>query len=825
MRTHILFKQLPLLLLLLPVINTVSAYASNAGKPEREKKNYEASYISMPPKIDGKLDDKVWENLPVAGNFIVYAPYNGSSPANQTRVKLAYDNDAVYIAAEMLDSHPDSICKEFGKRDQVESLNTDYISFDILPYNDGLNMYEFKVTPANLQNDCKYSAIGTDLNWDAVWESATLITDSSWIAEVRIPWSALRFPRIAEQKWGFNLWRNFQRRREFSTWSYIDNQDQDIFKYYGTITGIRNIDPPVRLSITPYVAGYIENSPEVTGWKYSGRGGLDLKWGINESYTVDMMLIPDFGQVQSDDVILNLTPFEVRYDEKRQFFTEGTELFNKCGLFYSRRIGSIPRDFYRPYYEARVNEVINENPEETSILNATKISGRNSKGLGIGFFNAITSPADAKLLDTTDNSSRKIRTQEFTNYNVMVVDQNLKHNSYATIINTNYWMPRNHYHSNVTGAETRLNNKKSSFSFLGRLNVSQVVDQDGKKETGSRYLVSISKPRGKFQYELQRDAMDKRYDPNDMGYISNNNEVNNSLRLSHLVFDPVWIWQSMQSDILMVYKTLSSPNDLISYQLVADNYMTFHNYWADYIEVGVTPDGVTDYYEPRTWGWKYKRPASSYLNWRIASDSRKKFRIHNSFGLSSTPGNSGTGWNIETILRMRFSDRFSVTLTGSYLDSHNDYGWAKTLFDSIQDPIIYFARRNVLTVSNIVNFKYVFNTKSSLNLRGRHYWSRVEFLDYYRLDQEGLLTRNNSINLPNESFNAFSADLQFVWYFAPGSELSMVWKNSINSSDEVIHLGYAEDFANTMRSDQANSFSIRLLYYLDFQSVRKQLKA
>jgi len=818
-RLHSFYLTAFLLILMIPVLGF-----SNKTLQDSlflQKKSYQARKAIAPPKIDGKLIESFWLGLPVAGDFVVYAPLNGSVSKQRTEVRMAFDNEAFYIGATMFDPHPEKICKELGKRDQVELLNTDYISFDLLPYNDGLNMYEFKVTPSNLQNDCKYSAIGVDINWDAVWESAVTINDSAWVAEVRIPWSALRFPKIPEQLWGFNLWRNFHREHEYSTWTYVDIKDQDIFKYYGTITGIHKINPPVRLSVTPYVAAYLEKNPDKSSWQYSTRGGLDLRYGINESYTLDMMLIPDFGQVQSDDVILNLTPFEVRYDEKRQFFTEATELFNKCGIFYSRRIGSTPRNYFAPYFEAGNNEEIIKNPDETRIINATKISGRNSKGLGVGFFNAMTSPSEAELFDSTSNTRRKIRTQSFTNYNVLVVDQNLKNNSYATIINTHYWIPDSKYLANVSGLETRLNTPSRSFSFMGRLNISQVYNRAGKPEIGSNYMISVSRPKGKFQYELRREAMDTKYNPNDMGYISNNNEASNVLRLSHLIFDPIWKFQSMQSDIQASYTTLSNPKDFISMRLYADNLVTFKNYWSNYIDAGLNPKGITDYYEARSWGWIYKRPLNYDMNWRIASDARKAFRLHNSLGITHAPSKENFAWYIETIERMRFSDRFSITVSCMFQDNFNDYGWADTRYDTLMNPSIYFGRRDITTISNVLNIKYIFNTKASLNLRGRHYWSRVEYLDFYKLEKDGQLSKTDFDLHPSQSFNAFTADLQLVWYFAPGSEISFVWKNSIHTSDENIRLDYREDFRNTITAPQANSFSVRVLYYLDYQTVRK----
>ncbi len=604
---YIVLKIVLIVITLIPAMAT-SGLAAAIGSMDSlflAKKHISASAILQAPRIDGKLDEAFWSTLPVANNFVVYAPGNGKHPQQPTEIRFAYDNEALYIGAIMFDNQPDSICQELGKRDQIEALNTDYISIDILPYNDGLNMYEFKVSPANLQNDCKYSAIGQDFNWDAVWESATQINKDSWVAEIKIPYSALRFPKSPVQVWGINMWRNLHRNHEYSTWSYVDNKDQDIFKYYGTLKGIKDIDPPVRLSITPYLAGYLEKNPGVKEWEYSVRGGLDLRYGINESYTLDMMLIPDFGQVQSDDIILNLTPFEVRYDEKRQFFSEATELFNKCEIFYSRRIGSIPRNYFAPYETASSSEKIIENPSETRIINATKISGRNQKGLGVGFFNAMTTPANATLKDTLSGVQRKVQTQPFTNYNVFVLDQNLKNNSYATLINTNYWVPNGKYLANVTGFETRLNTRSRSIAFLGRINMSQIQEKSLANRTGYRYLLSLYKPKGKFQYEVMRDAIDKKYDPNDMGYLSNNNEAQNYLRLSYNLFDPFWKLQSSQSDLVITHRTLNTANEFISIRIQESNMTTFRNYWSNFLQFGTNPKGYVDFYEPRVWGWKY----------------------------------------------------------------------------------------------------------------------------------------------------------------------------------------------------------------------------
>lgn len=786
-----------------------------------QRKTMETVRVINPPKIDGIPDEAFWKTIPAATDFVEYTPRNATEAPYATSVRFVYDDDALYALAIMYDPHPDSIFKELGRRDQVEQLATDYISFDILPYNDGLNMYEFKVTPEGLQNDCKYSAIGQDINWDAVWESAATITDSAWIVEVKFPYSALRFPKVDKQVWGINFWRNFYRKHEWSTWCFVDNKMQDIFKYYGEIKGIDHIKPPLRFSLTPYVSGYVQKDPGTDRFSSFARGGIDARWGLNESYTLDMMLIPDFGQVQADDKVLNLTPFEIRYDEKRQFFTEGTELFNKGEIFYTRRVGSTPRNYYQPSDNLLPNESIRKNPNETRIINATKLSGRNAKGLGVGFFNAMTTNTWAVIENNETGKTHKILTQPFTNYNVLVLDQNLKHNSYVSLINTNYYSPRDNYLANVTGVETNLNNSKNSFAFFGRLNVSNKSLENGQHNMGHNMVASISKPGGKFTFELTRNQADKKYDPNDMGFLNNNNYATNSLNLHYTLRDPFWKILNTRTGVGIKYNTLYENNKFKELGLAIGNYTSFKNYWEENVEISWNPQGYSDYYEPRIWGWVYKIPAfynaSVYLN----SDARKALQFSASGSINQSPGNKFTGLNASLSPRYRISNRATVSLSAEWDNQDNDHGWVDTRYDSLEQPTIYFGTRNIKTLSTILGGKYIFNTKTSLTLRVRHYWSRVNYTGFFTLNREGHLDASNYDESHDINFNAFTADAQFVWYFAPGSEFSMVWKNAIFNSGEQVINDYLQNFRGTLKSPQTNSFSIRILYYLDYSSLKK----
>src|SRR5262249_27319888 len=260
--------------------------------------------------------------------------------------KVVYTDEAIYIGAYMHDD-PKLIKRQLTERDKEQRQDADNFGVAFDTYKDKQNAFQFMVTAPNVQSDIRISSGGAgenggfDYNWDAVWDSQTSIVADGWIAEIQIPYSAIRFSKEDIQNWGVNFSRYIRRLNEQSYWNCVDPNQNGFVNQFGDLTGLQNLQPPLRLSFLPYLSTGYRTVPTNSGTinTFLHSGGMDVKYGINESFTIDMTLIPDFGQVQSDNVILNLTPFEQQFEEHRPFFTEGTELFNKAGVFYSRRIG------------------------------------------------------------------------------------------------------------------------------------------------------------------------------------------------------------------------------------------------------------------------------------------------------------------------------------------------------------------------------------------------------------------------------------------------------------------------------------------------------
>ncbi|MFW6145286.1 MAG: DUF5916 domain-containing protein, partial [bacterium] len=519
----------------------VLAYSKNSYSKEgskkwfqqdttQQKRKLEALKINSIINVDGVLEEEAWKNASSTENFFTYSPSIGDTSRYTSSVKVVYDNNAIYFGAFLKDN-PDSVITELSKRDD-EGANADKFWVTLNPYNDGKNIFKFVVSSANVQSDVKISPGNNDRAWDAVWESEVNVVDSGWVVEMRIPYDAIRFSSDRKQNWSINFWREVRRERAISSWNFVDRTKDNQGSQYGELLNIYDIQSPFRLSLFPYISGYLFPSRDKTDYSYSA--GMDLKYGINESFTLDMILIPDFGQKESDNTVLNLSPYEVKYSEKRQFFTEGTELFNKAGLFYSRRVGGMPSGYYDVDDKLKTEEKIIENPDEANLINATKISGRNKNGLGLGFFNAETGKTYARVKDTINGNERKILTEPFTNYNILVADKNIGQNSYLNLINTNFYQPASGSFENVTGTAFKISPPSNNYAIWGTGGNSIQRDSSaGNIITGQKLDTRIGKVSGNFTYNYRIRLLTDEYDHNALGYLRRNNELRNELNIRY----------------------------------------------------------------------------------------------------------------------------------------------------------------------------------------------------------------------------------------------------------------------------------------------------
>jgi len=798
-------------------------------------KTYTTVRLSSPIKIDGLLNDDGWKNVPVADNFIQLDPTEGNPITQKTEVKIAYDNTAIYVYAMMYDNSPDSILHELGLRDEGESINADRFRFAIDTYNNRQDGYVFEVSASNVQSELKDS----DPTFDAVWESATHIGKDGWSAEMKIPYSAIRFPKKETQQWGLQCARVIRRNREYDQWTLTPKASQNRILYWGTMNGIENIESPLRLSITPYLTLYGEKSPEqgsnntiIYQNSTSYSFGTDLKYGIDDRFTLDMTLLPDFSQVQSDNKVKNLTAFETVYSEKRPFFQEGVELFNKGNLFYSRRIGKTPSYFYSVPYQLEDGEVIKENPDKVRLLNGVKVSGRTDKGLGIGLLNAVTDDMYAEVVDP-EGHKRKILTEPFANYNIFVFDQQLPHNSDIFLVNTNVMREGSARDANVTTLQGAYELKSHLFRLTGYYSQSRIYEHTFNNENeiekqlrvGHVYGLGVDKVKGVWTYGFGHEQCDKNYDKNDMGRIFYKDYSNQYAYGYYNANNPFWkIFKYGQAGFNISQNHRMSNGYLTSVDFNIWEFLLFNNNYSLNTTLGTNFLKGKDYYEPRTPGRFYETPSNYYGSLNASTDYNKTLAFD--FGGRSSVADEidyfSYGYYVVPIVRI--SDKWNFKLSVFWDKYENDRGWVY----SVSTDSIIFGQRTIQTIENTFTTRYLFKNDMGLTITARHYWSKGQYEKFFLLNFDGTLKQENSLGGDFDfNTNFFNVDFSYSWQFAPGSSFILTYKNEIYRDPYPVapnefDYAYGSDLKHTMESPQTNSVSLKILYYLDYAYLKKK---
>lgn len=788
------------------------------------QKTLQALSVTTAPKIDGKLDDPAWKSAEIATDFIVFQPTFGKASAQKTEVKLVYTDEAIYIGAYLYDS-AQLIRRQLTSRDKEQMQDVDFFSVTFDTYNDKQNAFLFGVTSANVQSDARISSAGGDnggfdKNWDAVWDSEVKIVSDGWIVEMKIPYMSLRFAKKDIQDWGINFNRFIRRYNESSYWNTVDPKISGTINQSGKLAGLRNLNPPLRLSLLPYVS-----SSYITIPTHNGRinnvlknGGMDIKWGINESFTMDMTLIPDFGQTVSDNVILNLSPFEQQFNENRPFFTEGTELFNKAGIFYSRRIGRTPGGYFKAEQLADDSAYrVIKNPGTTQLYNATKFSGRTRRNLGIGIFNAVTAPAYA----TFENSRGEIikyKTEPLTNYNIIVLDQALKNRSSISFTNTNVTRQGNYRDANVSAIDLSFFDKKNIYNLKASGRFSHVTGDNA--HNGYKTFIQFEKVSGKWQGGVFNNIESKYYDPNDLGILQSPNEFTVGMYCSYQQFSPNKHFNYRNYSFNIRHTSIVDP---FAYNAVEANVSFFHlfkNFWDLSLEFNAMPFWIHDYFDLRTDGRKVKKPGYGFVGLFGSTDSRKRLFFYYGFGFAESPIPQDPFYLIKTGARFRFGPKFNLDLSSYREFDHGNIGFAYK--DANNEPVI--GRRKVKNTNTILNGEYNFKARMNVTFRARHYWSNVEYNNFYLVDNEGEW-RNSAIghtDAYDNNFNAFNLDMFYTWDFKPGCRLIAAWKNALGPDVRINNNKYSKWLQNVGQSlsqPHSNELSVKFIYFIDYNTI------
>lgn len=780
-----------------------------------EKKSLPAVKTKTDFKIDGVLDDSAWTKAAVGKNFRMLLPGNGDTipKAFKTEMRVLYSDEALYLGITMHDPHPDSILTQLTERD-VYNENTDYVLVRINPFNDGLNDFNFAVTAAGTQADSRTTLNGDDPSLNSIWHSAVKMTEFGWVCEIEIPYISLRFPENTKQDWGLNMIRSIRRNRTQYSWNFIDRGSGYSAEFQaGVLKGVQDIDPPVRLSFMPYVSAYADDFKNESTYDFNA--GLDLKYGVNQSFTLDMTLIPDFGQVAFDNQFLNLSPFENEFQENRQFFTEGTELFNIGNIFYSRRIGGTPKNITNQNLnDSSVSEV---RTEFTRLLNATKISGRTQGNLGIGFLNAITDNSYSES-SNSDGSKNRNLLEPLTNYNVLVLDQRFNRNSSVSFVNTNVLRNGEYLDANVAALLASVFSNSGQFKFDVSVKRSDRVAENF-NQTGYESALRFGDVDGHWRWATNQSVSTDDYNPRDLGFLTRNNQIRNYSEIEYLTFKPKGWFNRTSYSLYSIVSSLYLPQRFEQFTLGFNTFFLLRDFTGTGIRLRTQPIESYDFFEPRMTGSFFIKPANGQISYFISTDYRKPLALDLDFDYNRTPDFERDYFNLNIEPRVRLGDHFFMIPQVTFEYTYNDYGFA-----GIKNDFSIIGRRNVENLTALIEGRYVFNPVSTLSIRLRQFWGKVSYEELFQLQPNGRLAQ---IDLPNTfdiNFNTLNLDLRYSWWFAPASEMTLLYRVAIAESGRLPDVNFQNNLDQVLNAPVQNNFSIRLNYFLDYNRTRNFIK-
>ena len=798
----------------------------------QNRKEIKITRFNNPPKIDGIINDSQWNGLEPATGFERWMPNNGQKEREgyESFIYLGYDDNGIYIAGKFNDPNPSLIPLEFSQRDDIWEVNADSFWLSINTNDDNLNDQGFQVTSAGTLGDTYTSGEFSDEDWnfDTVFEAKVSIDENGWNMEMKIPYSALRFPSSDIQSWGIQFSRRIIEFGEFYTWNYIDTKTSTFRESLGLLNGLKNISPPTRLFFYPYLQSSVDlnkNNRPLSGYS----AGMDLKYGISNNFTLDATLIPDFGQVAFDEKELNLSPFEQKFDENRAFFTEGSQLFKKAdtggfrggNFFYSRRIGD---DII-----LNTDELIEDNEElisyetKSNLVNSIKLTGTTNSGLSIGIINSITEKAYANVKDLNTQEIKNKLIAPLTNYNVVSLSQTAL-NKYSTFsfLNTNVNRGDDFKGSNNSALVVDLYDNDRKFNI--NANVFQSNSKSFSDTKGFRGGISLSELTGSLRFDIGWNGVDANYYQNDLGYYNLRNDQRLWAKVGYMTFKPTKLYEKIEAYLWMsersrfypkILKSLGGRIGLTLTSLKLEEIRASFDYTSKY----------KDFEETRKEDFFIYQPAEYELEFNYRSDTRKKLvygsGIEHSYGVNEQFNENSSETEIEFYSGYRLSNQFKVELGISNGISKNEIGY---VFD--ENDNLYFGNRKVKFTENNISLNYNFNSYKSLNLKFRQFWSSALYKeDFFLLKSDGnrsVSEKNISDYNPNTNFNLWNLDLSYNWEFAPGSKITLLYRNNIFNENNLSGISYYNSTKELFEKPINHQLSLRINYFIDFNLLKKK---
>jgi len=828
------------------------AAQSNPGDSLIVKKKYTTQRLNATVTLDGIPEEDAWNAVEWGGDFTQWQPNEGKPPSQQTNFKILYDEKFLYVAYRCHDLAPDSITKRMGRRDEFPG---DWVEINIDSYHDLRTAFSFTVSVSGVRNDEFVSNDGYnwDANWNPIWFAKTHIDDKGWTAEVKIPFSQLRYGNEPEKVWGIQIMRRLFRKEERSTWQYIPQNSGVWVSRFGELHGLKNIPMHRQVEIAPYIIAQADKykkepgNPFAKGLDTKLTGGLDGKLAITNDLILDFTINPDFGQVEADPSQVRIDGFQNFFEERRPFFIESRNIFDyrltgsEAGgdydadlLFYSRRIGSSPHGFP----DLSNGEYV-KYPQNTSILGATKFSGKTKKGWSIGILESITQ----REMATIDQNSqrRKEMVEPLTNYFVGRLQKDIKsgntilggiitgvnrekglndilHSSATTggLDFLHYWKNRTWYirgnivFSHVKGSKEAILKTQTGFEHLfQRSGASEVsVDSTRTSLTGMGGTIRFGKIGGKsgklgqvFKFETGITLRSPGLELNDIGFMLTSNEINHFTWAGLHFQKPFSFFRTARLNYNH-WSRWDYSGQFIYQAFNFNSHATFKNNWQSGTGVTWNPFDISN--NALRGASSIRRPAGMGHNVYVSSDYRKKMNVNlnilNFWGFE----NSIYGNDLGLTVSVQPLDALRISLSGNYA-----YTWrrqdqfvsnvlynnsVRTIVGEVKQKTLRFTGRLSYNITPELTVQYYgqpFITRPLYNKfafvsdpLAKKYDDRFHVFnsneisfsnDRYFVDETADGIPDYNFSEPDFNFVQFRSNLIVRWEYRAGSELYLVW--------------------------------------------------
>lgn len=742
-----------------------------------------AEKLNSPIQLDGILNELVWKNQSGFNNFIQRDPDEGASPTERTIIKLAYDENALYLAAEMYDSSPDSIIARLTRRDEL--VDCDYITLALDPYHDKRSGYYFSLSAAGtLIDGVLYNDSWDDDSWDGVWEGKARIDENGWTAELKIPFSQMRFNESDTMVWGINFRRVIGRKNEEDYLVFVPKKESGVVSHFASLQGFEDVNVSGKVEIVPYVtarAEYIQHDsgdPYNNGAAYIPGAGADLKMGVGSNLNLNATINPDFGQVEIDPAVINLSDVETFYDEKRPFFIEGATIFNfgyggarnywgfnwgGADFFYSRRIGRPPQGDVPYDYEYA------DYPTGTHILAAAKLTGKIGDSWNVGTIQSVTKRESVRF--SNNGIQSEVEVEPLSYYGIFraqnefsegrqglgfistLVERNFKDEWLGDEINKSAftygldgwsfldesktwvlagWAGGSH----VTGTEQQMINlQKSSRHYFQRPDATQVsVDSTATSLNGYSGRFYLLKQKGNFFVNSAFGFITPGFDVNDAGFFYRADIINWHAGAGYYWSDPNEVFRYLEFGAA-IFQNFDFGGNKTWEGIYQFGNVQFLNYYGINWDWAYNPQTLNN---NRTRGGPLTvNPGGYQVDLSISTDSRKDWVV--SAGGGTYQGKPSNEWYVNAQLEIRplpnisfiFSPQYSnVFEFAQYVDTYTD----PTAVNTYGNRYI-FAELNQKTLSASLRLNWTFNPKLSLQLYVQPLISAGEYNNYKELAQ------------------------------------------------------------------------------------------